>query len=216
MRLLRGTVNRMARLVSRSQDSTAITLPAGTVLIRRGQTASDVLHLQQGRVRLGLMDDSGMAHQLGKQQGPVWLEAASVLLDQPYVVDVVAETDVRIEKITLADFRSRCKAWPAASRELMRDLALSQRQQVELAVSRLAKDADARCAEWLLQHAEPAGQGLAVVLRERKRLIAAQLGMAPETFSRVLRQLRDRNLISGAGRVLGLPDPQSLRELAGV
>jgi CRP-like cAMP-binding protein len=191
----------MARLVSRSQDSTAITLPAGTVLIRRGQTASDVLHLQQGRVRLGLMDDSGMAHQLGKQQGPVWLEAASVLLDQPYVIDVVAETDVRIEKITLADFRSCCKAWPAASRELMRDLALSQRQQVELAISRLAKDADARCAEWLLQHAEPAGQGLAVVLRERKRLIAAQLGMAPETFSRVLRQLRDRNLISGAGRV---------------
>lgn len=106
MRLLRGTVNRMARLVSRSQDSTAITLPAGTVLIRRGQTASDVLHLQEGRVRLGLMDDSGMAHQLGKQQGPVWLEAASVLLDQPYVVDVVAETDVRIEK----------SPWPTSAR----------------------------------------------------------------------------------------------------
>lgn len=206
----------MARLVSPTQDSSAVTLPAGTVLIHRGQSADGVWHLQEGRVRLGLMDDSCMVHQLGKQQGPVWLEAASALLNEPHLVDVVADTDVRVEKIPLADFQSRCKDWPVASRELMRDLALSQRQQVELAVSRLAKDADARCAEWLLRHAEPSGQGLGVVLRERKRLIAAQLGMAPETFSRVLRHLRDRNLISGAGRVLGLPNPQALRELAGI
>lgn len=204
----------MARLASRLPDS-VVTLPAGTVLVHRGQRADGVWHLHAGRVRLGLMDDSSMVHQLGKQQGPVWLEAASAVLDEPHLVDVVADTDVQVEKISQTDFQGQCKAWPDASRELMRDLARSQRQQVELAISRLAKDADARCAEWLLQHAEPSGQGLGVVLRERKRLIAAQLGMAPETFSRVLRHLRERNLISGAGRVLGLPDPQALRELAG-
>jgi CRP-like cAMP-binding protein len=70
----------------------------------------------------------------------------------------------------------------------------------------------------LLRHAEPTDQpgGLAVKLTERKRTIAAQLGIAPETFSRVLRHLRERQLISGGGRVLGLPNPQALRELAGV
>ena len=31
-----------------------------------------------------------------------------------------------------------------------------------------------------------------------------------------LRHLRERQLISGGGRVLGLPNPQALRELAGV
>lgn len=204
----------MARLASQLPDS-VVTLPAGTVLIRRGQTADGVWHLQEGRVRLGLMEGDSMAHQLGKQQGPVWLEAASALLNEPHLIDVVADTDVRADNIALADFQSHYKDWPAASRELMHDLARSQRQQVELAVSRLAKDADARCAEWLLRHAEPSGQGLGVVLRERKRLIAAQLGMAPETFSRVLRHLRERDLISGAGSVLGLPNPQALRELAG-
>ena len=96
--------------------------------------------------------------------------------------------------------------------------ARAHRQQTELAVSRLAKDAEARCAEWLLRHAEATGTagGLTVNLRERKRTIASQLGIAPETFSRVLRHLRERQLISGAGRVLGLPNPQALRELAGV
>jgi CRP/FNR family transcriptional regulator, dissimilatory nitrate respiration regulator len=123
-----------------------------------------------------------------------------------------------VQYVRVADFLAQVQGLPAASQTLLMDMAKSQRQQTELAVSRLAKDADARCAEWLLRHAEPDALlgGLAVTLRERKRTIAAQLGIAPETFSRVLRHLRDRQLISGAGRVLGLPNPQALRELAGV
>jgi CRP-like cAMP-binding protein len=85
-----------------------------------------------------------------------------------------------------------------------------------VAVSRLAKDADSRFAEWLLSHAEPAqiGEGLAVILKDRKRLIAAHLGIAPETFSRVLKHLRERKLISGSGRILNLIDPSGLQVLA--
>ncbi len=94
---------------------------------------------------------------------------------------------------------------------------MAHRQQSELAVSRLAKDAEARCAEWLLAHAQTSAQGsVAVMLNQRKRLIAAQLGIAPETLSRVLRHLRERSLISGSGRVVNLVDPGGLRSLAGV
>jgi CRP-like cAMP-binding protein len=68
----------------------------------------------------------------------------------------------------------------------------------------------------LLRHAGPADKlgTMVVTLNQRKRLIAAQLGIAPETFSRVLRHLRNMNLISGSGRVLALLDPQGLRALA--
>ena len=123
-----------------------------------------------------------------------------------------------LQHLPLAQFRASVKAMAEPSQTLMLDLARAQRQQTELAVSRLAKDADARFAEWLLRHAEPADSkgSLAVVLHDRKRLIAAQLGIAPETFSRVLRHLRERNLISGGGRVLNLLDPSGLQSLAGV
>ena len=57
---------------------------------------------------------------------------------------------------------------------------------------------------------------MAVPLEQRKRLIAAQLGIAPETLSRVLRQLRERSLISGTGRLLQVTDLGGLRALAGV
>jgi CRP-like cAMP-binding protein len=102
------------------------------------------------------------------------------------------------------------------TRDLIHDLALGQRQMAELSVSRLAMDAQARCAEWLLDHAKPDNRAsLAVQFTQRKRQIAEQLGIAPETLSRVLRDLRERGFIRGRGRVLDVVDPNGLRNLAG-
>lgn len=193
-------------------------LPMGAVLVRRGQAALKALHLLSGRVAFGVIDQGVMVHQLGVVEGPFWLEAAAPMLNLTHAVDIMAETPVTVQAMPLIQFQNHLKNLPEPVHTLMLDLAKAQRQQIEVAVSRLAKDADARFAEWLLRHAEPADEegGLAVILRERKRLIAAQLGIAPETFSRVLKQLRDRKLISGAGRVLNLLDPSGLQSLAGI
>lgn len=193
-------------------------MEAGTVLLRRGQAAAKALHLISGRVALGVIENGVMVHQLGSVEGPFWLEAAAAMLGLTHAVDALAESPVTIQAMPLGQFKSHLKNLPDPVRTLMLDLAKAQRQQTEVAVSRLAKDADARFAEWLLRHAEPADSegSLAVVLHERKRLIAAQLGIAPETFSRVLKHLRDRKLISGGGRVLNLLDPMGLQSLAGI
>ena len=198
--------------------SPADEVPCGTVLLRRGQVANKALHLLSGRVAFGVIEKGILVHQLGVVDGPFWLEAAAALLGLPHAVDAMAESAVRVQNIPLAQFKSHLKNLPEPVHTLMLDLAKAQRQQIEVAVSRLAKDADARFAEWLLRHAEPAdAQGsLAVILRDRKRLIAAQLGIAPETFSRVLKHLRDRKLISGGGRVLNLLDLTGLQSLAGI
>jgi CRP-like cAMP-binding protein len=190
----------------------------GTLLIRRGQPATHALHVLSGRVTMGVLEQGHMRHQLGVVDGPCWLETAASLLNMPHAVDAICETEAQLQWVPSPEFRASAQAVSEPAKSLLFDLARSQRQQTEVAVSRLAKDADARCAEWLLRHAEPVDNvgALAVTLRERKRLIAAQLGIAPETFSRVLRHLRDMNLISGGGRVLSLLNPQALRELAGV
>jgi len=200
-----------------SSSAPAQQLAAGSVLLHRGESTEQVLHLEHGRVMLGLLDQGGLHHQLGVIEGPFWLEASSGLLALPHAVDAVAETDVSLQSVSLADFQAHVDRLPEPSRSLLIDLARAQRQQTELAISRLAKDADARCAEWLMQHAErdPDTNRLQVNLHERKRSIAAHLGIAPETLSRILRQLRERELISGRGRVLQLTNPDALRTLAG-
>ncbi|MDR0274390.1 MAG: helix-turn-helix domain-containing protein [Burkholderiaceae bacterium] len=133
-------------------------------------------------------------------------------------MDIVASAQVKVLRVPLDKFERSLRTLPAAALDLLRDMAHAHWHQVDLAVSRLCKDAEARCAQWLLRDAEPlasAPEALAVFLRERKRQIAAQLGIAPETFSHVLRQLHERSLISGTGRVLSLLNLGALRVLAG-
>ncbi len=190
---------------------------AGDLLIRRGAPSTWVCYVESGRVLLGLMDGDLLEHQLGVAEGPCWLESTSAVLNLPHVVDAVAETEVKLRHVPVAEFRSAIVNLPESAQSVLHDVALAHRRQTEFAASRLAKDAEARCAEWLLSHANPSSQGeMEVQLQQRKRSIAAQLGIAPETLSRVLRQLRERSLISGSGRTLSLVDPGGLRTLAGI
>ena len=207
----------MLQAIPTSLQAPTQRLGPGAVLLRRGECTEQVLHLERGRVMLGLLDQGGLHHQLGVVERPFWLEASSGLLGLPHAVDAVAETEVSLQPVALAEFRAHVDLLPEPSRSLLGDLARAQRQQTELAISRLAKDADARCAEWLMQHAErdPTTNRLQVSLHERKRSIAAHLGIAPEPFSRILRQLRERDLLRGRGRVQQLTNPDARRTLAG-
>lgn len=191
-------------------------LAAGEVLRQRNQYVTSVLHLESGRVIRGVREDGYLRHQLGVVEGPFWLDAASALLGMPCPVDMVAETRVHVRRIPIEDFRASLDSMPSEVRGLLLDMATGFRQQSELAVSRLALDAESRCAQWLLSHAQPDNAGgMRVTLHQRKRLIAAQLGIAPETFSRVLRHLRELGLIHGTGNVLNLPQPHALQTVAG-
>lgn len=188
----------------------------GEVLCRRSEMPTTVLHLESGRVLRGVLDEGLLRHQLGAIEGPCWLDAASALLGVPCPVDMVADTRVRLRRVPIEAFHRSVSQIPPGARSLLLDLAKGDRQQSELAVSRLAQDAEARCAQWLLNHAEPADPSgaLQVTLHQRKRMIAAQLGIAPETFSRVLRHLRETGLIHGTGKVLDLLQPRTLRSMA--
>ncbi len=211
-----GTVGAMFPLPSSDPSVQIEMAAAGEVLRERHQHPLSVLYLDSGRVLQGVRTDGVLRHQLGVVEGPSWLDAATAVLDQPSAVDMVADTRVQLRRVPLEDFRRSLEQLPEAAQILLRDMAQGYCRQTELAVSRLAQDADARCAQWLLRHAHGEGDGsLRVTLHLRKRLIAAQLGIAPETFSRVLRHLREHGLVAGTGSVLTLPQPHALRALAG-
>ncbi len=193
--------------------------PAGVMVRRRHQPLVDVLYLESGTIVFGVQEEGRMRHLLGVMHAPCWLDAAPALAGQPCAVDMMAQTQVQWRSVPVDRLRTSLQQWPADAQGLVTSMAQGYCQQAALAVSRVAQDAVARCAQWLLQHAEPvhgneAINGLAVHLAQSKRQIAAHLGIAPETLSRVLRQLRDQGLLDGAGKSLRLPQPESLRQLA--
>ena len=193
-------------------------LGAGQVLRARGQPLDSVLYLDSGRVAFGVCEDDQkkkMRHLFSLVEGPVWLDAAFALAQTPAPMDIVSDSRVWIKRVSLQDFQDSLSALPASAQALVRDMAQGYCQQAQTAVSRLAQAAEARFAQWLLRHAQAVGNGtLSVTLHQRKRSIAAQLGIAPETFSRVLRQLREHGLITGRGKVLSLPQPAALQSTA--
>lgn len=131
-------------------------LQPGTALMRRAERAAHVIHIERGRVALGIAENGALTHQLGMIEGPCWLDATCAVLGLAPLVDAIADSEVKLRRMPLADFEAGVRALPEAARSVLRDVARAHRQQTELAVSRLAKDAEARCAEWLLRHAEPA------------------------------------------------------------
>ncbi len=190
---------------------------AGQLLRQRGSRPDSVLYLDSGCVVLGVRDEGQMRHQLGVVEGPAWLDAAFALTGKACGVDMVTDSRVRLRRISLQAFQRSLDGLPDTVATLVRDMAHGYCQQTETAVSRLAQDAEARCAQWLLRHAQHADNGtMRVTLNQRKRTIAAQLGIAPETFSRVLRHLREHGLIAGTGNVLNLPQPSALQSVAGL
>jgi len=192
-------------------------LARGQLLLRRGAKDPSVRFIESGRVALGVFDNGVLDHQIGVLEGPCWLDASSAVLGLAPLVDAVADTPVELREVRVRDFQRGIADLPDYAKAVLTDVATAHRKQTEFAVSRLAKDAEARCAEWLLSHAKSSEQGvMAVQLQQRKRSIAVQLGIAPETLSRVLRHLREQSLISGSGRVLNLVNPNALRSLAGI
>ena len=181
-------------------------LAAGEVLRRRNQTLTSVLHLESGRVLRGVYEDGRMRHQLGVVEGPFWLDAASAMLEKPFPVDMVAETRVQVRRL------------PAGK---VLDI-LAPLIPFGQMFGRIGCFGAGCCyghetdLPWAVTFTDPlsiAPKG--VPLHQRKRLIAAQLGIAPETFSRVLRHLREHGLIAGTGNVLNLPQPHALQSVAG-
>jgi CRP-like cAMP-binding protein len=188
-------------------------LPAGSRLLTRGETDPQTIYLMSGQVSVGLWQGGRWVHRQGSIMAPDWVDLSSALLDGAVSFDAVTDTQVEIKTMSLAHFRLWLLDQPTGVQGMLRSLARQQKEWAETTLSRLAMDAHARCAQWLLHQAQVAGASSAVQLTQRKRQIAEQLGMAPETLSRILRDLREQGLIHGRGRTLNLVDPGRLRSL---
>jgi CRP-like cAMP-binding protein len=188
---------------------------AGEVLLRREVVPREALYLKKGRVAAGLLEAGGLRNLLVDSAGPCWLDVGSVLGRLPCVADYVADRPSELLLFPADAVRRWFAALPEAARVMVHDAAAAHRQQAEAMLGLMVKDAEARCAQWLLQHAERLDHGqVAVTMRERKRAIAARLGIAPETLSRVLRHLRELGFINQSGSVMHLIDPGGLQRLA--
>lgn len=193
------------------------TVASGDAIFGHDETAASLVALRSGEAALGYRTPDGVFHVERPVRSPGWLDLASAWLEERHAIDATATTESVVVELPREVLEQHVAAHPQLARRLIVSLA---REVQRLSVNThelMHKDAPARFAAWLLQRCtstDPSGRRGVVRLGERKRDIASQLAITPETLSRLMRALSRRDVIAVAGYTVQVLDLPALREIA--
>jgi CRP/FNR family transcriptional regulator, dissimilatory nitrate respiration regulator len=188
---------------------------AGDWVFTHRSAARSLFFLHSGTVSVGHSDGAPMAPEF-VLHGPAWIDAASAWrAGATHALDARALTQARVAELPRAALQALLLQRPALAPGLLAVLAEEVQRLSQHTHELMHKDASSRLAAWLHRHLQsPAGGQSMLHLSERKRDIAAQLGMSPETLSRQMRLLSQRGLIEVRGYHVLVLDRPGLQRLA--
>jgi CRP/FNR family transcriptional regulator, dissimilatory nitrate respiration regulator len=185
------------------------------LLFAQGEEASRLYLVLRGWVRLfrGLPNGQDSTVALlgtGESAGEL-----AVLNGGRYLFSAATATEVRLLHVPTSGLRARLRADPDLGLNLMA-VASAHLRRLALQVERLTHQSSVqRVAALLVDLSPPGREGPAEVeLPLGKELIAAQLGMQPETLSRSLAKLREFGVETAGSRIV-VPEVGRLRALCG-
>jgi len=189
---------------------------AGDWVFSHRRAARSLVLLQSGTVSVGHSSGAAMAPER-MLHGPAWLDAASAwLAGANHALDARAVVAVQVAELPRVALQALLLQRPSLVPGFLAVLAEEVRRLSLHTHELMHKDASGRLAAWLHRHLLQPSPGAPALLHlsERKRDIAAQLGMSPETLSRQMRLLSQRGLIAVRGYHVQVLDGTGLQRLA--
>lgn len=190
---------------------------AGNEVFGHQDAARSLVALQRGDVALGFRTADGAFHVERPVHGTAWLDQSSAWLGERHAMDARASGDAVVIELPRDELQRQAELHPNLALRLVASLAREVQALAANTHELMHKDAPARFAAWLLQRcppADPASRCVVVRLGERKRDIASQLAITPETLSRLMRSLSRQGVISVAGYTVQVLDLPGLRGIA--
>lgn len=190
--------------------SSVVALPAGTPVFAPGQSASSMLLLLQGTVRVQQTSDTGrevLLYRVHAGESCV-LTTACMLAFEDYSAEGIAETDVRAVAVPRATFDDLVGRSPVFRQIVF--AAFSQRitDLFALIDNIVFQRMDVRLASRLLELA-----GEDQVVRATHAALGSELGTAREVVSRTLSEFQRRGWIGQARGEVHLIDRAGLERL---
>lgn len=185
----------------------------GEFLFMRGQKSFGFFIVNSGAINLHRIDSRGRDIILCVfRRGDSFAEGTISAL-QTYPANAKAVENSQVLVIDRIGFLGYIHLHPSVSLRILESMSLRNRFLVKRLEGLKGMESDDRLIEWLLRSArpDPTGNHHAVLLANPKKMLAAELGFAPETLSRALARLRARGLISVKGRTITIPDRSALR-----
>jgi CRP/FNR family transcriptional regulator, transcriptional activator FtrB len=188
------------------------TVAAQTLVLAQGERPTHLHVALSGRI--GLIGRSAAGHETVVEVfegGDVFI-APAVVLDMPYLMSARVLREARIVMIDAEHFR-RCLAVDhGLTTAMMRELALHWRLLVrQIKDLKLRRGAQRLGCYLLTLSGGVAGE---IVLTEDRHVMAARLGMTPESLSRAFKTLESVG-ISGRGHAVAIADATRLQSFSG-
>lgn len=186
-------------------SGTLLSVPKGGTLFAEGERGDAVHLLVSGRVAL-------TATAGGRQSTVITLlgegdlvAVPPMLLGLPSPVGAVATMASEALLLQAASLRAALAADPALEHAILAMLARHWCALIEQMKDLKLHDSRTRVARWLAESARGA-EGEAIKLAAPKAMLARNLGMTPESFSRALASLEAAGAIAAAGSSIAILD----------
>ena len=188
--------------------------PAGTVLIRMGDTAESVLVLLTGRVKVTTTGVSGHQGLLGiRVAGDIVGEMAAID-DHPRSATVIAVDRLSVLRIPIRDFveiiRTRAAVCHALLRVMTTRLRASDQKRLESGEATTAQRVAAALAELSADHGVMEAGQLTIALPFSQDELAMMVGASREAVVRALRDLRSQGIIRTSRQRITVLEPDTL------
>jgi CRP-like cAMP-binding protein len=193
----------------------AMHVAPGDVIYAPDTPADSVFYIQRGEVRLYTQSDDG-ASRLIEIMGPgQWFGASAVAGLSVHQIKAVAVSRSQLIRVPVVNLMASLSRDPAQYGEFAKQLALKLMVTTQEASRLVFEDCQRRLINVLLRFSSSAAASQredGVVLRITHEQLAQAVGVARETVSLALTQLREKNLLR-TGRNQLIFKPEVLRQL---
>jgi CRP/FNR family transcriptional regulator len=179
---------------------------AGTVIHEQHEPAENVYFIHRGQVRIYQMsqnDGARLVEILGPGQ---WFGAAALSDDRKFESRAIAVTSATISQVPAERIRTLVTQTPDAAMELIRQLANRLQSERDAAARLVFDDCNQRLVKTMLRFSNSCAatqQGDAIELHITHDQLAQAVGVARETVSLALTEMRHQNVVrTGRNRVI--------------
>ena len=178
----------------------------GSMLFFEGEAPKSLIFLVEGRLKLYKSDPKGNEIVLHRFHPYISIAEIAILEQMPYPASAVFETDGKVIFLDLKSITDSLASDPTLAFALIRSLARKIKNLEQVINMNLVLDSTARTAKYIMQHEEEFGQ-------LKKNLIAQELNITPETFSRILKKFKALQLIEEKNHHLIIKNKEGLHAL---
>ncbi len=187
-------------------------LAAGETLFAEGEPSAGLYIVQSGAIRLFRINARGDEQVVHIARPGESFAEETLFAHAGHTLHASAVKNTRLVVLPRVEFMHLLKTCPDLLMRLTAALSSHLCETISLLGDLRLKSARVRLGHWLLHQCSNcrSAEPQTILFSMPKKDVASELGMASETFSRVLAQLQGERLIVVRGRTVILPSPRQL------